>query len=106
VRCRAGSCRQEVTSPAPFGTTFAALAAGAGDDVWAALARGGRGRGRSILVHFDGATWSESCRFEVAIEDMTVASYGTDRSLWLAGDWSTLIRHSYGAGDGHSCTGS
>jgi hypothetical protein len=105
VRCQAGACRQEASSPAPFGSRFEAIAAGADDDVWAALVQGARGRARSLLVHFDGASWSETCRFDVGITDLAVASGGGDRTLWIAGDWSTLIRHSYAPGAlGHACS--
>lgn len=88
------------------------LAVAAPDDIWA-VAHCGRERGLtgqiacgdgeptlSTVLHFDGHGWSESTTVNVAIHDIDIAAAGDMRTVWLTGDWSTLIRHAYrAAGD-------
>jgi hypothetical protein len=89
------------------GARLVDLAVAAPDDMWA-VAHCGRersltgriacGDGEPILspvLHFDGRGWTESTTVNVAIHDIDVAAVGDSRTVWLTGDWSTLIRHAY-----------
>ncbi len=90
------------------GAQLVNLAVAAPDDIWV-VARCGRerrfsdriacGDGQpmmSTVLHFDGQAWSEATTVNVAIHDIDVASaLDGRRTVWLTGDWSTLIRYGY-----------
>lgn len=54
----------------------------------------------SRVFHFDGRTWREATRVNVPIHDIDVVDGGMARTVWLTGDWTTLVRFTYAAGTG------
>lgn len=93
------------------GERIVALAVGAPDDVWVvahcgraaaldAIACGGGAPVLSRVFHFDGRTWREATRVNVPIHDIDVVDGGMARTVWLTGDWTTLVRFTYAAGTG------
>lgn len=89
-----------------FGARLAALAVGAPDDLWA-LARCGRAPAAralvcgdaepfsSVLLHFDGRGWRAMRTLSLALDTIAISEAAGTRSLWAAGDWSTLVRFRY-----------
>jgi hypothetical protein len=87
-------CTFEAT--APSGGHFVAVAAAADDDAWAVALEGPTGRERSIVMHRNAHGWSRACEIDVPIHAAHVSTAEDGRrTLWLAGEWTTLIRHTY-----------
>lgn len=83
------------------------LAAGAPDDVWVvthcgrhavpdAIACGDDAPVLSRVFRFDGLAWREATRVNVAIHAVDIVAAGAStRTVWLTGDWTTLVRFPY-----------
>jgi hypothetical protein len=93
----------------PEGASLVDLAMGAPDDIWAlATCRPyvQDGRGVGIVTRFDGTRHvqgevmpaSEALAMGVPLEDLSLAAASGRRTLWVAGDWSTVLRFDYRGG--------
>jgi len=87
------------------GARIVDLAATGPGDVWA-VAQCGRDRHEvgnivcgaeapfmSTVLHYDGWRWQKMTTVNAAIHDIDVAVEDGRRTVWLAGDWTTLIRY-------------
>jgi len=93
----------------PAGASVVGLVAGGEDDLWAlATCRPypEEGRGVSLVRRFAGA-WDddrhvapsrEALAIGLPLADMALAGTPGRRQVWLAGDWSTLLSHTYAPG--------
>jgi len=91
--------RADGSNALPFGARLVALIAVAPDDVWAAFVccHPGYEPGReySAVIHFNGTAWREHMVINVPVSALRASSQGTRRTLWVIGDWSTVVRHTY-----------
>jgi hypothetical protein len=94
----------------PQGAQIAALAAGADDDLWAVSTcrpYPEDGRGVSLVSAFHGDFGGSGDRIPsvealvlpVEARDIVVRPTDTGRTVWVAGDWSTLLSLRYRPGE-------
>jgi hypothetical protein len=102
VHCAGSACTQEVPALVPAGARLVDVVAATDDDVWVAALSGKVGRESTrILRRGEAGVWSMPCGLDVPIAKLDLARSGMPggQTLWMAGDWSTVLRLDYAVGE-------